>query len=73
MPTPRPLAPRELEIVALVAEGLSTSDIAEKLDIASDTVQGALSTIYLKLGVRSRAQLVRWAFLNGHVKMKRTS
>ncbi|NLP41589.1 MAG: helix-turn-helix transcriptional regulator [Veillonellaceae bacterium] len=53
------LTARELEIAELVAQGLSNHIIATKLSIAEVTVKKALQKIYAKLGIGSRAVLVR--------------
>lgn len=51
------LSPREREIVAAVARGLSNRDIASVTGIAQQTVKNHLSSIFQKLNVRSRVQL----------------
>lgn len=51
------LTPTELEVVQLVAEGLSNPEIATRLFIARNTVKVHLSHIFTKLGVASRAEL----------------
>jgi len=53
-----PLTERELEILALFAEGLSNQEIADKLIISLGTVKAHSSNIYRKLDVRNRAQAV---------------
>jgi DNA-binding NarL/FixJ family response regulator len=58
-----PLTRRELEILTLVAEGLSNADIARRLWITEQTVKFHLSNIYRKLGVSNRTQASRWAVL----------
>jgi DNA-binding NarL/FixJ family response regulator len=50
---------RELEILALVAEGLENKEIADRLCIAEQTVKNNVSSIYEKLEVRDRAKLVK--------------
>jgi LuxR family maltose regulon positive regulatory protein len=50
------LSPRELEVLGLVANGLSNHDIAQKLYISTATVKVHLRHIFEKLGVRSRTQ-----------------
>lgn len=55
------LTPREAEVVHLLAEGMSTNDISEKLDLTEHTVRNYLSTIYDKLGVSSRVELALYA------------
>jgi two-component system nitrate/nitrite response regulator NarL len=51
-------APRELEVLALVGEGMSNKTIARKLGISSHTVKYHLEAVFTKLGVRSRAEAV---------------
>ena len=58
-PAPR-LTGRELQIAALVAEGLSNRQIAERLVISKRTVDAHIEHIYGKLGVCSRVQLASW-------------
>jgi predicted ATPase/DNA-binding NarL/FixJ family response regulator len=60
-PTP-PGAPthRELEIAALIADGLSNKAIAAELVISPATVARHVANIMLKLGFRSRAQIAAW-------------
>jgi DNA-binding NarL/FixJ family response regulator len=47
----------ERQVAALVAEGLTNREVAAKLVLAERTIEGHLSKIYAKLGVRSRAEL----------------
>ncbi len=53
-----PLSDRELEILQLVAEGLSNRDISERLYLALSTVKGHNRNIYGKLGVQRRTEAV---------------
>jgi LuxR family maltose regulon positive regulatory protein len=53
-----PLSGRELEVLGLVAEGLSNREIAQRLVISPKTVKRHTSSIYGKLGVHSRTQAV---------------
>jgi LuxR family maltose regulon positive regulatory protein len=53
-----PLSPRELEVLGLLAQGLSNRQIAERLVISLSTVKGHTSNIYTKLAVGSRTQAV---------------
>ncbi len=53
---PRPLRPRERDILALVAEGYTNGEIAERLGISPRTVSGDLSDIYTYLGTANRTQ-----------------
>jgi LuxR family maltose regulon positive regulatory protein len=51
-----PLSERELQVLALVAEGLSNREIAGRLYISLSTVKGHIANIYGKLGVNNRTQ-----------------
>ncbi len=53
-----PLSPRELEILTLIAAGLSNQEIADRLILALGTVKKHTNNIYGKLGVRSRTQAI---------------
>jgi DNA-binding NarL/FixJ family response regulator len=59
------LTTRELEILRLVAEGLSNSEMARRLWVTEQTVKFHLSNIYRKLDVSNRTQASRWAQVNG--------
>jgi trimeric autotransporter adhesin len=54
------LTRREREVAALVAEGLSNREIADRLFIAERTAEGHVEQIRNKLGFRSRAQVAAW-------------
>ncbi len=51
-----PLSPRELEVLGLVAEGLSNRQVGQRLHIAESTVKSHLNNVYGKLGVDNRTQ-----------------
>ena len=55
-----PLTRRELEILALVAAGNSTPEIAEQLRISSGTVKTHLTNVYKKIGAKNRVQAARY-------------
>jgi|SRR5579871_3238062 len=55
------LTPRETEVVHLLADGLSTLDISQKLELTEHTIRNYLSSIYDKLGVSSRVELALYA------------
>jgi GAF domain-containing protein len=55
------LTSRELEVLRLVAHGMSDADIAGKLVVSQRTVHSHLRSIYRKLGVGSRSEATRWA------------
>jgi predicted ATPase/DNA-binding CsgD family transcriptional regulator len=56
-----PLTRREWEVAALIAEGLSNREIAERLVIADRTAEAHVTHLLAKLGLRSRAQVAVWA------------
>jgi DNA-binding NarL/FixJ family response regulator len=64
----RELTPRELEVMALVAEGLANDEIAERLVVSPLTAKTHVSRIMLKLSARDRAQLVVMAYQSGLVR-----
>jgi DNA-binding NarL/FixJ family response regulator len=59
------LTAREREVVALVAEGLSNEEIAERWVVSNATVRTHVSRAMTKLNARDRAQLVVFAYRNG--------
>ncbi|MEJ2868772.1 response regulator transcription factor [Actinomycetospora sp. OC33-EN08] len=58
------LTPREREILALLAQGMSNEEIAGSLVVEVSTVKSHLARMLPKLGVRSRLQAVVWAYQN---------
>ena len=58
------LSPRELEVLRLVATGLTDAQVAKKLVLSTRTVSTHLQSIYNKLGVNSRAAATRFAIEN---------
>jgi non-specific serine/threonine protein kinase len=59
--SPMGLTRRELEIAAMVAQGMSNRDMANRLVIAQRTVEGHVENIRSKLGFHSRTQIAAWA------------
>jgi len=64
---PASLSEREMEIVDLVAVGLTNYEIAEKLDISKRTVDNHISNVLAKTKTENRVELVRWALRWGKV------
>lgn len=67
-PAPRvhePLSEREIEVLKLVAEGLSNSEIADQLAISERTVGAHISRILDKLGLANRTQAALYAMREG--------
>ena len=63
------ISAREEEVLQLVADGLGTTEIADKLYISQKTVKNHLASIYEKLNARDRTQAVLMAVKMGIVKL----
>ena len=59
------LSPREIEVLRLLAEGLTNRDVAHRLVLSEKTVARHVSNIFTKLGVRSRTAAAAYAFEHG--------
>lgn len=62
------LSPRELTIVRLVAQGLTTGQIAETVFRSPKTVDNQISSAFVKTGCSNRVELSRWAIREGLVQ-----
>jgi DNA-binding NarL/FixJ family response regulator len=59
---------REIEILHLIAEGLTNNEMSEKLFISKRTIEGHRQSLIEKTGSRNTAALIRFAVLNGIVQ-----
>jgi NarL family two-component system response regulator LiaR len=59
------LSPREAEVVALITNGLSNQEIADRAYLSINSVKTYIRTAYRKIGVERRTQAVLWGIQNG--------
>ena len=64
------LTTREVEIMVLICQGLTSQEISERLHISAKTVETHRSNIFLKAGVRNVAGLIAWAVRNQFYTMQ---
>ena len=63
------LTDREREVIALIGEGLKNKQVGERLFISETTVTHHLSSVFSKLEVSDRLELIIYAFRHGLAKM----
>ena len=63
------LSRMELRVLAYIGEGLPSTEIATKLDLAEGTVRNYVSSVMRKTGLRNRSQMARYAFCCGLVPL----
>jgi DNA-binding NarL/FixJ family response regulator len=62
---PDDLTPREAEVLALIAEGLTNAEIAERLFVSPTTIKSHINHVFAKAGLRDRTQAVNYAYRTG--------
>jgi DNA-binding NarL/FixJ family response regulator len=60
-----PLTPKETEVVTLLSEGRTVSEVAQHLSISLRTVRNHLANVYSKLDLHSQPEVVAWAWRRG--------
>ncbi len=63
------ISPREIEILRLIAEGLTNKEVANELHLSSNTVACHRQNIMKKLGLRNTVELTKYAIRNNYVKL----
>jgi DNA-binding NarL/FixJ family response regulator len=61
------LRPRERDVLVLVADGLSTREVARMMCYSERTIKNILQDLTTRLGLRNRTQAVAWALRNGWI------
>ncbi|WP_159620659.1 response regulator [Arthrobacter zhaoguopingii] len=69
-PLPSPLTDREIDVLQLLAQGLSNAEIAKQLFVEQSTVKYHLTHLLEKTGSRDRLQIVLWGIRTGTVTVE---
>lgn len=67
MPPVSDLAPREIDVIRLISEGLDTREIAERLCYSERTIKGVIQSLMTRLKLRNRAHAVAYAGRKGYL------
>ena len=59
------LSPREAEVIALITQGMSNQDIADRAYLSINSIKTYIRSAYRKIGVTTRSQALIWAIDNG--------
>lgn len=62
------LTEREAQVLRLLADGATNTDIATKLSLAEGTVKNHISNLYQRLNVHSRSEAAAWAWKYGYIE-----
>ncbi|TDK23680.1 response regulator transcription factor [Arthrobacter crusticola] len=69
-PLPSPLTDREIDVLQLLAQGLSNAEIAKQLFVEQSTIKYHLAHLLQKTGARDRLQIVLWGIRTGTVNIE---
>lgn len=69
VPLPEKLTARQVEVLTLTASGLSTKEVAARLEISEKTAEAHRAMIYKRLGIHDVASLTLYAVREGFVKV----